>query len=162
MEYVLLNISLWTKEVDCSESNLEACRVWAAHQPNNTKNIQSSWPHCNNKWHKAAPAHSWDTVKEPTYEFYERFEVQKFRHLKASVIQAKEEELDEFGVSEQNRDEGGREGGRGDWFDVNNLSLVFPLPLFCVQRIPVLSFNSICGWTYYVWSNNSQSWDLKK
>lgn len=43
-----------------------------------------------------------------------------------------------------------REGGRDDWFDVNNLSLVFPLPLFCVQRIPVLSFNSICGWTYYV------------
>lgn len=51
-----------------------------------------------------------DTVKEPTYEFYDRFEVQKFRHLKASVIQAKEEELDEFGVSEQNSDEGGREG----------------------------------------------------
>lgn len=49
-------------------------------------------------------------MKEPTYEFYERFEVQKFRHLKASVIQAKEEELDEFGVSEQNSDEGGREG----------------------------------------------------
>lgn len=66
--------------------------------------------------------------------------------MKPTIIQAKEEELDEFGVCEQNSDE----GGRGDWFDVNNLSLMFPLPLFCVQRILVLSFNSICGWTYYV------------
>lgn len=70
-----------------------------------------------------------------------------FRHEASSpVIQAKEVELDEFGVSEQNS--GG--GGRGDKFDVNNLSLMFPLPLFYVQRIRVLSFNSICGWTYYV------------
>lgn len=38
---------------------------------------------------------------------------------------------------------------RGDKFDVNNLSVMFPLPLFWVQRIWVLSFNSVCGWTYY-------------
>lgn len=60
-------------------------------------------------------------------ELYDRAEVQKFRHLKSL--------LQEFKPRRQNWitfDCLGKimMGRRGDKFDVNNLSLMFPLPLF--------------------------------
>lgn len=64
-------------------------------------------------------------------------------------------------VSEQNSNLNWMGGGELDKFDLNNLSLMFRLPLFCIQRICVSSFYSVCGWTYYAWSNNSQSRDFK-